>query len=105
LKNFCNHSFNSLDGIGDHINAENWLNDMEELLSIIECIEELNVAYTAFKLSREAKGWWQVKKMLLVMDLGPEKAVTWTIFKDEFNQHVSLRVVQNVRARKFMDLI
>jgi hypothetical protein len=31
LKDFCSHhSTTSFDGRGDHISAENWLNDMEE---------------------------------------------------------------------------
>jgi hypothetical protein len=30
------------------------------------------VAYAAYKLTGEAKRWWQDKKAVLVADLGPE---------------------------------
>lgn len=63
------------------------------------------MVYTAFRLSREAKHWWQAKKALLVMELGSKLAITWIIFKDEFNRHFFPRVVQDVKAREFMDIV
>jgi hypothetical protein len=50
LKNFCSHNSDNFDGTGDHVSAENWLNDMEELLETTSCINEHRVTYTAFKL-------------------------------------------------------
>ena len=85
IKDFCSHYSNSFDGIGHYISAENWLNDMEELLKVIGCIEEQKVMFTAQKLLRDAKRWWQVERKLLVMELGDESAITWTQFKEEFN--------------------
>jgi hypothetical protein len=40
LKDFCSHHSESFDGRGDHIRAENWLNDVEELLATLECMNE-----------------------------------------------------------------
>ena len=40
LKNFCSHHSESFDGRGDHIRAENWLNDLEELLVTLGCTNE-----------------------------------------------------------------
>ncbi|XP_059461853.1 uncharacterized protein LOC132190835 [Corylus avellana] len=62
----------SFDGRSDHINAENWLNDMEELLTTTGCTNEQKVAYTTYKLTGEAKLWWQVvqeAKALEFLDL------------------------------------
>ena len=35
LKDFCSHHSKSLDGKSDHIRAENWLNDVEELFATL----------------------------------------------------------------------
>jgi hypothetical protein len=34
------------------------------------------VAYTSYKLTGEAKRWWQEKKTVLVIDLGLENAIS-----------------------------
>jgi hypothetical protein len=72
LKDFCSHHSNSFDERGNDIRAENWLNDVEELLAILRCTNEQKVAYVAYKLTREAKHWRQAKKVVLVIDLGSE---------------------------------
>jgi hypothetical protein len=55
LKDFCSHHSEIFNGSGDHIKAENWLNDVEELLTTIGCTNEPKAAYTAYKLMGEAK--------------------------------------------------
>jgi hypothetical protein len=57
-----------------------------------------------YKLSGVAKRWWQAKKVLFVLELGSEQTFTWEMFKDAFNKHFFFRVVQEAKARKFMDL-
>lgn len=47
LKDFYSHHLESFDGRGDHINVENWLNDMEKLLATTGFTNEQKVAYTA----------------------------------------------------------
>jgi hypothetical protein len=76
LKDFCSHHSASFDGRGDHISSENWLNDVEELLTTIGCTIEQKVAYTTLKLTGEAKCWWQGKKMVLVIDLGSKTTIS-----------------------------
>ena len=93
LKDFCNHHSESFDGRGDHIRAQNWLNDVEDLLITLGCTNKQNVAYAAHKLTGEAKCWWQDKKVVLVADLGTKTAISWEVFKHEFNQHFFPRVV------------
>jgi hypothetical protein len=57
LKDFCSHHSESFGGRGDHIQVENSLNDVEELLATLGCTNEQNVVYAAYKLTREAKRW------------------------------------------------
>jgi hypothetical protein len=88
----------SFDGKGDDTSAENWLNDVEELLATLGCTNEQKVAYVAYKLTKEVKHWWQNKKVVLVADLGSETTISWEVFKHEFNQHFFPRVVQEVKC-------
>ena len=76
LKDFYSHHSESFDGRGDHICVENWLNDVEELLVTLRCMNEKKVTYVAHKLTREAKRWWQDKKVVLVADLGMETTIS-----------------------------
>jgi hypothetical protein len=55
LKDFYSHHSKSFDERGDHIRAENWLKDVEELLATLGCTNEHKVAYVAYKLTGEAK--------------------------------------------------
>jgi hypothetical protein len=55
LKDFCSHHSESFNGKGDHTSAENWLNDVEELLATLGCTSEQKVAYATYKLTGEAK--------------------------------------------------
>jgi hypothetical protein len=55
LKDFSSHHSESFDGRGDHISSGNWLNDVDELLATTGCTNEKKVAYTTYKLTREAK--------------------------------------------------
>jgi hypothetical protein len=93
LKDFCSHHLESFDEKGDHTSAENWLNNVEELLATLGCTNEQKVPYVAYKLIGEAKRWWQDKKVVLIADLGLETAISWEVFKHEFNRHFFPRVV------------
>jgi hypothetical protein len=78
---------------------------MEELLATLGCTNEQKVAYTAYKLTGEAKRLWQDKKVVLVANLGLETSISWEVFKHEFNQHFFPRVMQEAKAREFLDLV
>ena len=56
--------------------TENWLNDVKELIATTGCTNEQKVAYTAYKLTGEAKCWWQDKKVMLAADFGLETTIT-----------------------------
>jgi hypothetical protein len=63
------------------------------------------VAYAPYKLTREAKHRWQDKKVVLVTDLDSKTAISWEVFKHEFNRHFFPQVVQEATAREFLDLV
>jgi hypothetical protein len=98
LKDFCSHHWESFDGKCNYTSAENWLNNVEELLATLGCTNEQKVAYAAYKLTGEAKRWWQDKKVVLVADLSSETTISWEVFKHEFNRHFFPRVVQEAKA-------
>jgi hypothetical protein len=43
--------------------------------------------------------------VVLVTDLGLEIAISWEVFKHEFNRHFFPRVVQEAKAREILDLV
>jgi hypothetical protein len=43
--------------------------------------------------------------VVLVADLGSKTAISWEVFKHEFNRHFFPRVVQDSKAREFLDLV
>jgi hypothetical protein len=45
------------------------------------------------------------KKVVLVPDLGLEIAISWEVFKHKFNRHFFPRVMQEAKAREFLDLV
>ena len=75
--------------------AREWLTSLEELLQVMDCIEEQRVKYVAYKFSREARQWWYAKRNSLVMELGSEKVITWSRFKEEFYREYSWNLRRN----------
>ncbi len=63
------------------------------------------MVYTAYKFSREVERWWQAKNVLLFIELGSEQAITWDILNEEFNRHFFPQVVQQAKAREFIDVV
>jgi hypothetical protein len=43
--------------------------------------------------------------VVLVTDLGLETAISWEVFKHKFNRHFFPRVVQEAKAREFLDFV
>jgi hypothetical protein len=65
LKDFCSHHLESFDGRGDHIRAENWLNDVEELLATLGCTNEQRLAYATYKLTEKLSVGGRIRKLCL----------------------------------------
>jgi hypothetical protein len=43
--------------------------------------------------------------VVLIVDLGSETAISWKVFKHEFNRHFFPRVMQEAKAQEFLDLV
>jgi hypothetical protein len=69
----------SFDGKQDPMECKNWLTDMEEILRLASSTEEQKVKYTAYQLLSKARHWWTAK-VLLIQELGSEKAISWPRF-------------------------
>ena len=78
---------------------------MEEFLATLRCTNQQKVAYAVHKLTGEAKCWWQDKKVVFVVDLGSKTAISWEVFKHEFNRHFFPQVVQEAKEREFLELV
>ncbi|GLT55273.1 hypothetical protein SLA2020_284100 [Shorea laevis] len=81
---FNKHPFSTFDGSGGHLKAENWLNDIEEILKVTgNTKDSFKVMYTADKLSRQDKHWWEAKEELV--GFRAERTIISTRFKEKFN--------------------
>ena len=89
FKKFYEHHFPMFKENLNFEEARVWLMRLEELLWVMDYIEEQRVKYVAYKFSGEARRWWYAKRNLLVMELGNEEAITWTLFKEEFYREYS----------------
>ncbi|XP_057981311.1 uncharacterized protein LOC131166757 [Malania oleifera] len=54
----------TLSGSADPIKAENWLQEIKKILTVLHCIDEQRVLYATFKLTGVEKWWWSVVKLL-----------------------------------------
>lgn len=45
------------------------------------------------------------RKEMLLMEMGVGQIISWTRFKEEFNDHFFSKVVQEAKAREFLDLV
>ncbi|XP_057951019.1 uncharacterized protein LOC131145858 [Malania oleifera] len=48
----------------DPMVAENWVQEIEEIMAILDCTNKQKVRYTAFKMTKNAKRWWLSVKLL-----------------------------------------
>ncbi|XP_057958385.1 uncharacterized protein LOC131151153 [Malania oleifera] len=48
----------------DPVAAENWVQEIEEIMIVLNCTDEQKVRYAAFKMIGEAKSWWLSTRLL-----------------------------------------
>ncbi|XP_057951074.1 uncharacterized protein LOC131145915 [Malania oleifera] len=48
----------------DPMVAENWVQEIEEIMVVLDCTDKQKVRYAAFKMTGEAKRWWLSAKLL-----------------------------------------
>ncbi|KAF5442583.1 hypothetical protein F2P56_035225 [Juglans regia] len=93
----------TFDGRGDATLAEDWIQDNEEILRVINCTDVHKVLYSAFKLMGEAKRWWISKRT--IREAEGTKIVRWLHFKQIFLERFFPTFVRDDKAMEFANLV
>ncbi|XP_035549718.1 uncharacterized protein LOC118349415 [Juglans regia] len=93
----------TFDGRSDSNAAEDWMQDIEEIFSVLECTDQQKVRFAAFKLIGEAKRWWNSEKAIREAD--GTGVVSWPHFKQNFFDRFFPRADREARAREFANLV
>ncbi|KAF5472185.1 hypothetical protein F2P56_008922 [Juglans regia] len=114
----CQHNFNEggctveqfnrihpplFDGRGEPTLAEDWIQNIEEILWVLTCTDEQKVAYATFKLTGEAKRWWVFERT--IREAEGTKIVSWLHFKQIFLERFFQSSVREDKAMKFTTLV
>ncbi|XP_057972622.1 uncharacterized protein LOC131160757 [Malania oleifera] len=85
--------------------VEDWVQEIEKLLRVLECTKEQNVKYATYKLVGEVKRWWRLAKLVEQQRPGP-MAITWSWFKEVFFDRYFPVVTRTIKqyAAKFVEL-
>ncbi|XP_057982261.1 uncharacterized protein LOC131167476 [Malania oleifera] len=87
----------------DPIKAENWVQDVEEILAMLACTDKQKVAFSSFKLTGEAKRWWRLARLIKEQRLDPV-SVSWSQFKELFFERYFPVIVRSAKAAEFLHL-
>ncbi|XP_057975279.1 uncharacterized protein LOC131162690 [Malania oleifera] len=90
-------------GSANPIMAENWMQEIEKILSVLHCTNEQKVRYATFKLIGEVERWWSVVKLPEKQRLVPV-ALTWGHFKEILFDHYFLASAINAKMEEFLNL-
>ncbi|KAF5475723.1 hypothetical protein F2P56_007499 [Juglans regia] len=93
----------TFDGRGDATIAEDWIQDIEEILRVINCTDIQKVLYSAFKLTGEAKRWWISERT--IREAEGMEIVRWLHFKQIFLERFFPTSVRDDKAMEFANLV
>ncbi|XP_035543112.1 uncharacterized protein LOC118346319 [Juglans regia] len=93
----------TFDGHGDPTLAEDWIQDIEEVLCVLNCTDKQKVLYSTFQLTGEAKRWWISERT--IREAGRRGVVSWPHFKQICFDSFFPRSIRDARAKDFADLI
>ncbi|XP_057976034.1 uncharacterized protein LOC131163460 [Malania oleifera] len=83
--------------------AENWVQDIKDMLVVFPCIEEQKVSFTAFKLTGEAKRWWRSTRLLEEWRPDPV-AMTWSHFRKLLLERCFPSTIRSAKVVEFLHL-
>ena len=86
------------DGVGDPEKAWSWLEGNERVFSVMGCLDEQMVTYSAFLLRDRALDWWKA-----VHRRFPE-GVSWTQFNEEFLEKFYPTIYKDQKIEEFFKL-
>ncbi|XP_057982315.1 uncharacterized protein LOC131167528 [Malania oleifera] len=76
----------------DLVAAENWVQEIEDTMVVLDCTDEQKVHCATFKMIGDAKRWWLSAKLLEEQTL-VKIALTWERFKELFfDRHFPLSI-------------
>ncbi|XP_057950938.1 uncharacterized protein LOC131145766 [Malania oleifera] len=83
--------------------TENWMQEIEKTLTVLQRIDEQWVLYASYKLTDEAKRWWVATKLLeeqrpMPMDM------TWSKFREIFFDRYFPATVKEAKVQEFLSL-
>ncbi|KAF5472347.1 hypothetical protein F2P56_009071 [Juglans regia] len=91
------------DGRGDANTGEDWIQGIEEIFGVLECTDQQKVQFAAFKLTGEAKRWWNSEKVIREAEgIG---VIVWAQFKQNFFDRFFPKADREARAREFTNLV
>ncbi|XP_042939461.1 uncharacterized protein LOC122274490 [Carya illinoinensis] len=92
------------DGKGTELDADNWLERLEKIFSVISCTEEQKVEFAAYNLADVANGWWKATRGFIQQELGEATPISWNKFKEAFNDRFFPVSIREAKAREFANL-
>ncbi|XP_041027012.1 uncharacterized protein LOC121267232 [Juglans microcarpa x Juglans regia] len=93
----------TFDGRGDSNVAEAWIQNIEEIFSVLECTDHQKIRFATFKLIGEAKRWWNSERAIREAD--GTGVVSWPHFKQNFFDRFFPKTDREARAREFTNLV
>ncbi|XP_040991870.1 uncharacterized protein LOC121238868 [Juglans microcarpa x Juglans regia] len=93
----------TFDGRGDATLAEDWIQDIEEILRVINCTDEQKVLYSAFKLTGETKRWWIFERT--IREAEETEIVRWVHFEQIFLERFFPTSIRDDKAMEFANLV
>ncbi|XP_057979122.1 uncharacterized protein LOC131165395 [Malania oleifera] len=90
-------------GSTDPVCAENWIQEIEKILDVLNCTERQKVTFATFKLAGEAERWWVSVKQMEEHRPIPI-ALTWARFKELFFECYFSATIRNAKMEEFMNL-
>ncbi|XP_057953797.1 uncharacterized protein LOC131148078 [Malania oleifera] len=83
--------------------AENWVQEVGEILAVLACTDKQKMAFATFKLTRVVKHKWRSVRM--IDEQRPDlMSMSWSLFKDLFFERYFLAIVWNTKAAEFLHL-
>ncbi|XP_057953985.1 uncharacterized protein LOC131148282 [Malania oleifera] len=103
FQQFDQKSPSTFEGGTNLIVVEDWIQEMEELLTVLHCTKEQKVQYPTFKLVGEAKRRWRSEK--LVKEQHPVyTSITWSHFREVFFSRYFPVATRETKVEEFLHL-
>ncbi|XP_057965289.1 uncharacterized protein LOC131155858 [Malania oleifera] len=83
IKDFMRLNPSNFVGGPDLVVAENWVQEIEEIMTVLGCRDKQKFLYATFKMTGDARQWWLSVKLLKEWRL-VKIALTWDRFKELF---------------------